>query len=100
MNGDRRILVGMKLNLGLYRVTFEQEQPLGTGVHSVAARRDFNEIHRTERAKLVREYCRSCCIVPAAARSLNSTPLELDRFLNLLPPVWIWFHFEARVLHR
>jgi hypothetical protein len=46
MNGDRRILVGMKLNLGLCRVTFEQEQPLGTGVHSVAARRDFDETTR------------------------------------------------------
>ena len=26
--------------------------------------------------------------------------LELDHFLDLLPLVWIWFHFEARVLRR
>jgi hypothetical protein len=36
MNGDRRILVGtLNLNVGLRHVTFEQKQPLGTGVHSV-----------------------------------------------------------------
>jgi hypothetical protein len=77
MKSDRGILVGFhpcELECRFASRNVWVEANSGQSTFCRAAKWNVNEIHGTQRTKLVLESCRSCCVVPVVARSLNGTP--------------------------
>jgi alpha-ketoglutarate-dependent taurine dioxygenase len=94
----------VNLNVGLRHIMFEQRQPQGAGVHSVELPNGMSTRSMEQRGR--NSYVNTAEAVASIRWLINHSTvhlcrdLELDHFLDLLPLVWIRFHFEARVLRR